>query len=420
MSETPTEYLLWSLVFLIIVSGFFSSSETGMMSLNRYKLRHLAKNKHRGAMLASRLLDRTDRLIGLILIGNNFVNFLASAIVTIVWIDLFGENSIAISTIIFTFVVLIFAEVTPKTIAALHPEKIAYPAAFVLTPLLYIFYPFVWMVISISNALLKLMKIDAYKGRSDKLNADELRTVVGESSGLIPKQSRGMLLNILDLEKITVNDIMVPRNEIDAINIDDDINTIMDEIRNSQFTLLPIYKSDINNIIGMLHLRRATRFMSKEDISKSAILQETQDPYFIPTSTSLYRQLINFKKNKRRFALVVDEYGNIQGIVTLADLLEEIVGEFTTDLATTISEVHLQEDGSWYIDGTATIRDINRQLKWSLPTDGPKTISGLILDFLEEIPDSNVCIRVENYYIETIHIQDNLIKTSKIWLATDE
>jgi len=391
-----------------------------MMSLNRYRLKHLVRKGHKGAIKANELLKQPDKLIGVILIGNNFVNLLAASLATIIASHYFGEIGPAIATAVLTIVVLIFAEVTPKTIAAIYPEKVAFPFAYILKPIQVLLSPVVWLVNTITRALLKLLRIDIENTQQEYLSREELRTVVHESGGLIPRHRQGMLLNILDLEKVTVNDIIVPRNEVTGIDIEDDLTTIVEQLSASQHTRLPVYKEELNNVIGILHTRNAARFLTNKELSKAHILQETREPYFVPESTPLHTQLFNFQHQKRRMALVVDEYGDVQGIVTLEDILEEIVGEFTTDMWSSSLDIHPQEDGSFYIDGMATIREVNRALNWSLPTDGPKTLNGLILEHLESIPSASVGIKIHNYLVEIIQIKDNQIKTAKITSTEEE
>lgn len=414
MNESSTELLFLLLFLLIILSGFFSSSETGMMSLNRYRLKHLTRNGHKGAQRASKLLARTDQLIGVILIGNNFVNIFASSIATIIALRLWGDAGIAIATAALTFVILIFAEVTPKTLAALYPEKVAFPATYILTPLLKLLYPLVWSVNLITNNLLKALGVKQSDHESDNLSREELRTLVNEAGALIPQKHQDMLVGILDLEKVTVNDIMVPRNEIAGIDIEDDFSLIISQLESSQHTRLPVYKNDINNIIGVLHLRNITRVLSQETPNKASLLQECRDPYFIPESTPLHTQLMNFQKEKRRIGIVVDEYGDIMGIATMEDILEEIVGEFTTNFSTNSPDIIPQEDGSYIIDGSATIRTINKTLSWHLPTSGPKTLNGLITEALETIPDTSVCLKLHKHQMEIKQIKDNVVKTVRI------
>ncbi|GHE22403.1 HlyC/CorC family transporter [Halomonas urumqiensis] len=419
MSDDFPLGLLFSLLFLLIcLSAFFSSSETGMMSINRYRLSHQANSGEPAAKRVVSLLARPDRLIGVILIGNNFVNNLAASIATIIAIHFFGDVSgPAISTALLTVTVLIFAEVTPKTYAAVKPERIAYPASFVLGPLLKLLYPLVWLVNVISNGLLRILGVKSIEGGGDNLTRDELRTVVHEAGTLIPQRHQSMLLSILDLENVTVNDIMVPRHEVVGIDLDDELEDILAQIRTSQHTRLPVFKGDINNIIGMLHLRNAARFLSRDEVTKAAIVQEAREPYFIPESTPLHTQLLNFQKQKRRIGIVVDEYGDVEGLVTLEDILEEIVGEFTTDVAGMEQDIHRQDDGSHMIEGTANIRDINKSLGWQLPTDGPKTLNGLMLEHLESFPAGPACLQVGNVRMEILEVRENLITAARCWQA---
>lgn len=418
-SEEPSlTILLLFFGLLICASAYFSSSETGMMSLNRYRLKHLARKRHAGASRASKLLETPDKLIGVILIGNNFVNFLAASIATTIAIKFFGEPSPLITAIILTLVVLIFAEVTPKTIAALYPEKIAYPSSFLLILLLKVLYPVVWIVNVVSNFLVRILGFNSESNDShQQLTTEELRTVVNESSERIPRKRQGMLLNILDLEHVTVNDILVPRNDILGIDIEDDISNILNLIASSQHTRMPVYKDDINHIIGILHLRSVGKLIKLENINKAAILRETTEPYFIPESTPLHIQLGKFQRKKMRMAIVVNEYGAVKGIVTLEDILEEIVGEFTTDLAANSKDIHIQSDGTFLIDGSASIRDINRVLSWNLDNSGAKTLNGLITERLQAIPDSSVGLKLDTYYAETVQVKDNVIRTVKMWEA---
>jgi len=419
--EPSLTMLLVSFGLLIVASAYFSSSETGMMSLNRYRLKHLARNAHAGASRASKLLETPDKLIGVILIGNNFVNFLAASIATTIAIQIFGEPSPLITAVVLTLVVLIFAEVTPKTIAALYPEKIAYPSSLILILLLKILYPVVWVVNVVSNALVRVLGFNSESDDShQQLSAEELRTVVYESGERLPRPRQGMLLNILDLEHVTVNDILVPRNEILGIDIEDDIDEILSLIGSSQHTRMPVYKKEIDNLIGILHLRSVGKLIRLETVNKAAILRETIEPYYTPESTPLHIQLSKFQRKKLRMAIVVDEYGAIKGLVTLEDILEEIVGEFTTDLADSSKDFHAQQDGSFLIDGSTSVRDINRVLSWHLDASGAKTLNGLLTEMLQSIPDSSVGIRLEGYFAEIVQVQDNVIRTVKMWRAESD
>lgn len=386
-----------------------------MLALNRYRLRHLKKNGVKGAVKASNLLDKTDQLISVILIGNNFVNILATSIATVIALRIWGDAGIAIATTVLTFVILIFAEITPKTIAAYHPEKIAFPAAYILTPLLKLMYPIVWTVNQMTGALLKLLGVNTENTDANHLSREELRTVVNEAGALIPRRHREMLVGILDLESVTVNDIMIPRNEIIGIDIEDDLNDILQQIKSSQHTRLPVYKGDINNVIGILHLRNISRVLLNTEPNKAQLLQTCREPYFIPESTPLNTQLLQFQQEKRRIGIVVDEYGEVQGIATMEDILEEIVGEFTTDYsASSSNDITPVDDGSYLIDGSTSIRNLNKTLNWALPIDGPKTINGLITEKLETIPETPVCLAIDHYQIEIRQIKDNMIKTAQI------
>lgn len=414
MSDIPTSVLFGALFFLLFLSGFFSGSETGLISLNRYRLKHLVKARHPGAVRASRLLDQPERLIGLILLGNNFVNILASAIATILGLRLAGEAGIAIATGILTFTILIFAEVAPKTLAALNPERIAFPAAFVLGPLLRILYPLVWLVNLLTSGLFKLLGISRAGGESHALNTEELRTVVNEAGALIPRRHQRMLTNILDLEKVTVEDIMIPRNEIVGVDMDEDLKTVMRELAETQHTRVPIFRGDIDHIIGILHVRSLLPLLRQEEVQAEDILQHVREPYFVPEGTPLNTQLLNFQRQRRRIGLVVDEYGDIQGLVTLEDILEEIVGEFTTDPAAAHKDIHLQEDNTYLVDAGISVRELNRVLKWTLPTRGPKTLNGLVIEYLETIPEPGTSLLLHGYPIEVVQTSQNAVKTVKI------
>ncbi len=384
------------------------------MSLNRYRLKHLVKKKHRGARKASKLLERPDRLIGVILIGNNFVNILASAIATVIAVRLWGDAGIAIATAALTVVILIFAEVSPKTMAAMHPEKIAFPASYLLAPLLKLIYPLVWVINGITNTFLRLFGVNVTGDNSHHLSTEELRTLVNEAGALLPQNNQDMLLGVLELSEVTVSDIMIPRNEVVGIDLDDDIDAIIEHLSETEYTRLPVYQGELNKVVGILHMRNLAQVFHQGSVTKAAILQVIKEPYFIPESTPLQTQILHFQSQNRRIGLVVDEYGDVQGIVTLEDILEEIVGELSSGSSEEDQDFFLQEDGSYYVDGSAYIRDVNKSLEWELPTDGPKTVNGLITETLESIPDSNICLQIENYQIETLQISENVIKTARI------
>ncbi|PKH05419.1 HlyC/CorC family transporter [Moritella sp. Urea-trap-13] len=421
MDDISTGTLFGLLTILIIISAYFSSSETGMMSLNRYRLKHLVKNNHTGAKRVEKLLNRPDRLIGLILIGNNLVNILASSIATIIGMRLFAENEalgLAVSTGLLTIVILIFAEVTPKTLAALHPEKVAFPSSFILRPLLTLFYPLVWLVNIISNGLLRLFRVNVDHDDNGALSSEELRTVVHEAGAMIPQRHQDMLISILDLEKVTVDDIMVPRNEIIAIDINDDWEILLRQLRNISHTKVLLYRDTIDDAVGFVHTRDALRLLLKEQFDKTTLLRAVKELYFIPESTPLNVQLLKFQRKKERIGLIVDEYGDIQGLVTLEDILEEIVGDFTTTMAPSASEeIEAQPDGSYIIDGTANVRDINKEMNWHFPTDGPKTLNGLILEYLEEIPVSNISLKIAGHPLEVLAIENNVIQRVRVQSA---
>ncbi len=415
MSSLQLSLLFGSLVFLILSSAFFSGSETSMMAINRYRLRHLAAQKHTGAMRVSRLLERPDRLIGVILLGNNFVNILASSIATVLAIELLGDElGIPIATLTLTVVILIFSEVTPKTIAALHPEKLAFPASFFIIPLLKLLYPLVWVTNMLSNNLLRLAGINVDNFDNQSLNSEELRSVVHEAEGIIPKRHQQMLLGILDLERVTVEDIMVPRNEIIGLDLTAPIEVIAEQIANSQHTRLPLYREDIDNVVGIVHLRKLLRIFRNGELTRENLENMARDLYFVPEGTPLNTQLLNFQRHKRRIGLVVNEYGEIQGLVTLEDILEEVVGEFTTNPDALSSDIHPQEDGTYLVDGGITIRELNRIMQWQLPTEGPKTLNGLILDYLEVIPEAGTSLRLEGYPLEIVQMANNAVKTVRI------
>ncbi len=411
MDHIPLSFLIGILVFLIIASGFFSGSETGLMSLNRYRLRNLVNKKHKGATLAQKLLDTPERLIGLILLGNNAVNILASAIATIIGLRLMGEAGIAVATAVLTVIILVFAEVTPKTLAALHPERYALPASFLLSLLLKFFYPVVWFINQITNLLLRLLGIPKQKRNITRLSRDELRIVVNEASSMIPRQHQEMLLGILDLEQISIDEIMIPRNEIVGIDLEDDWNTVVKQLSESQHTRLPVYEDDIDHIVGMLHLRNALALFNQKSFDVDDLRNIIREAYYVPAGTPLNTQLLNFQKEKRRIALVVNEYGDIQGLITLEDILEEIVGEFTTDPAASSKDIYQQEDGSYLINGSITIRELNKALGWDLSAEGPKTLNGVILEYLEQIPDPGTSLMLEQYPIEITQSNINAIKT---------
>ncbi|MBK1694036.1 magnesium/cobalt efflux protein [Chromatium weissei] len=414
MNDLPLSGLFIVLIILILLSAFFSGSETALLTMNRYRLRHLADQGHHGARLARKLLERPDRLIGVILLGNNFVNTMASALATVIALQLGGEAAIGIAAGILTLVVLVFGEVTPKTYGTLYPERLALPAAYIYTLLLKLFYPIVWAVNLITNGLLQLMGVAPADGTTTALSREELRTVVSESSAMVPERSRDMLLAILDLERATVEDIMIPRHEVEGIDIQNSEEEILQAIRNTSYTRMPLFDGSVDNVIGVFHARNALHALLEKGLDKTRLREIAREPYFVPEGTPLYQQLLNFQRLKRRVALVVDEYGDFLGLITLTDLLEEIVGEFTTDPYDSLEEIHRAEDGSLLIDCSIGLRDLNRALRWELPTDGPKTLNGLILEYLETIPEPGTSLLLHAHPLEIIQSAEAGVKTVKV------
>jgi Mg2+/Co2+ transporter CorB len=414
VDDIQISYLLGLLVFLIMCSAFFSSSETGLLSLNRYRLRHMSREGNRSAQRAQRLLSTPDRLLGTILVGNNVVNILAASIATVIAVELWGDAGVVIATTSLTIVILIFGEITPKTLAALRPELIAFPASRVILLLMTPLRPIVWLTGTISNGLLRLMGVDTRHHSSESLSTEELRSVVREAGQELPGNRQDMLLGILDLENVTVNDIMIPRNEVFGIDLNSNLDQIIWQLRTTTHTRLPLYRENINQIIGVIHMRQIARLLTLNKLTHDDLQEACSDPYFVPESTPLSTQLLNFQKHKRRIGIVVDEYGDVEGIVTLEDILEEIVGEFS-DQHRANPELRQLTDGSYTIDGAAYIRDINKALEWELPSDGPKTLNGLITEILEFIPEGAVCIQVGPYYLETLEIKDNRVSRARLW-----
>ncbi|MFC4655245.1 HlyC/CorC family transporter [Rheinheimera marina] len=415
MDQISTATLFILLGLLVLCSAFFSASETGMMSVNPYKLKHQANEQHKGAKRVSAMLERRDRLIGLILIGNNLVNIAASAIATLIGMRLYGDYGIAVATVGLTLVILIFGEVTPKTLAALHPERVAFPASVVLKPLMKLLAPLVWLLNKICNTLLGWLGVKAEQHHGHSLSSEELRTVVHEAGALLPEQHQSMLVGVLDLEKATVEDIMVPRNELFGIDINDDWKDILRQLSSSQHNRILLYRDSIDDALGFLHSRDLARLALKEQLNKASLLRAVREIYFIPENTPLHTQLQKFQSSKERIGLVVDEFGDIQGLVTLEDILEEVVGTFTTDVAQQQNEeIKAEKDGYYLVEGGINLRDLNRDLQLNFPTDGPKTLNGLVLEYLEDIPETNISLILYGCVLEIIEIQDNMIKTVRL------
>lgn len=401
---------------MVVISAYFSGSETGMMTINRYRLRHLAKQGHRGARRVEKLLRKPDRLISLVLIGNNLVNILASALGTIVGMRLYGNAGVAIATGVLTFVVLVFAEVLPKTIAALYPDKVAFPSSVLLVPLQILMMPLVWLLNSVTRVLMRLVGIKADVVISSALSKDELRTIVNESRAQISQRNQDMLLSILDLEKVSVADIMVPRSEIMGIDINDDWKSIVRQLTHSPHGRIVLYRGSLDDSISMLRVREAYRLMTeKKEFTKEVMLRAADEIYYVPEGTPLSVQLVKFQRNKKKVGLVVDEYGDIQGLITVEDILEEIVGDFTTSMSPSLAEeVTPQNDGSVIIDGSANVRELNKAFNWQLPEAEARTINGMLLEVLEEIPATGTRVRIAHYDIAILDVQDNMIKQVRV------
>lgn len=414
MNNIPLWALIVSLIVAVILSSFFSGSETGLYSLNRYRLRHLARIGHHGAVLADRLMRRPDRVIGIVLLGNTLINAFATAIATLIALRVGGDSAVFVATILVALLLLIFGEVAPKTLAALRPETFAFPAAFVFTPLLRVFYPVVWLVNLIANSLLRIFGVRTSSAGAPAMSREELRSVVMEAGALIPKRHQKMLISILDLEKITVEDIMVPRNEIDGIDIEAEWNEIMAQLRTSQHTRLPVFQGSIDEVLGFIHARQFVHLIASGAPSREGLRSIIQPAHFVPGGTSLQQQLQNFQAAKRRIGLVVDEYGDIQGLVTLEDILEEIVGEFTSDPAAQQKDVYKEPGGSYLVTGSAHVRVLNRAMNWQLPSRGPKTLNGLILEYLENIPKPGTRLVIAGYPMEIVQTNGSAVKTVRI------
>jgi Mg2+/Co2+ transporter CorB len=411
LSEIPLWILLALIAFLVLMSAFFSGSETSMMAINRYRLKHLVKEKNKSAKRVSRLLERTDRLLGVILIGNNFTHTLSTALATVVAIRLWSDSAVLAVTVFMTIIMIIFAEVMPKTIAALKPESIAFPASYLLKPLSKLLSPLITLVSFVSNNVTKMMGINLDNTDKDELKPEELRTLL-QTSG-VPKRQEEMLMGIFDMDYLSVNDVMIPKNEIIGIDLNDEIEEILKQLQIIDFTYIPCYEDSIDNIQGFLSLNKKADFLGNKIQSKENLKAELREPLFVPENTPLYKQLANFQSSGRRVGLIVDEYGDIEGIITLRAILEIIVGEITTESIEKM-DIMPQADGTYLIEGNVMVREVNRRLEWELPTEGPKTLSGLILEEVQTIPDTNIGLTIGGYRIETVLIKDNVIKLAKI------
>jgi len=423
LDSISTSTLFAALAVLLLSSAFFSASETAMMAINRYRLRHAADSGVRGAMRTQALLDQTDKLLGVILLGNNLVNSASATLSAVLAIRLFGDGEMVlfVATLLLTFLILVFSEVTPKVLGAAFPERVAYPATLLLTPLLKLAYPVVWFVNLFVQGILRLLRIrQPEPGQGNSLGLEELRTIVLESSGRLPREHHRVLMNLLELEDITVDDVMTPRNQIEAIDIEDNPERLRQQISTSHHTRLVVQQGSPDNLLGVLHVRRVLHALTGEELDPDTLKENLEAPYFVPAGTPLFTQLRNFQSGRRRLALVVDEYGEIQGLVTLEDLLEEMVGEFTTQAPSDMGYLRREEDGSWMAEGTVLLRHLNRKLGLSLPLDGPKTLNGLLLEQFEDIPEAGVSIKLGDVPVEIVQTQDRAVKMARIYLPAAE
>jgi Mg2+/Co2+ transporter CorB len=423
LDSIATSTLFAVLAVLLLSSAFFSASETAMMAINRYRLRHAADTGHRGAMRAQALLDRTDKLLGVILLGNNLVNAASGTLTTVLAIRLFGDGEVALmlATLLLTFLILVFSEVTPKVLGAAFPERIAYPATWLLMPLLKLAYPVVWFINLFVQGILRLLRIKQPEpGQGNSLGLEELRTIVLESSGRMPREHHRILMNMLELEDITVDDVMTPRNQIEAIDIEDDPERLRQQISTSHHTRLIVQQGSQDTLLGVLHVRRVLHALTGEELDPETLKENLEAPYFVPAGTPLFTQLRNFQQGRRRLALVVDEYGELQGLVTLEDLLEEMVGEFTTQAPSDMGYLRREADGSWLAEGSVLLRHLNRTLGLSLPLDGPKTLNGLLLEQFEDIPEAGVSLKLGDVPVEIVQTQDRAVKMARIYLPVSD
>jgi Mg2+/Co2+ transporter CorB len=417
VDDIPISALLIALAFCLLISGFFSISETSMMALNRYRLKHLADQGNRGARLTQHLLSQIDTLLGVVLLGNNLVNAFSAALVTVITFRLLGENewAVTIGTLGVTFAILVFSEVTPKVIGATYPERIALPASFILSPLLKVTRPIVWFVNLFVRALLWMLRIKPQSEGAHKLSMEELRSLVLESSSFFPQKHRSILMNLFDLEDITVDDVMTPRKRIEAIDIEAPIEDSQRQIATSYHTRLPAFKGHLDEIVGIIHVRKLMNLVKNGELTPEIIERVLQDGYYIPSGTPLLSQLQRFQESREKLGLVVDEYGELMGLVTVEDILEEIIGEFTTQSPLRGGNFHVQEDGSILVEGNAALRDLNRKLGLDFPLDGPKTVNGLLLEHLQDIPEPGTGVKIAGYPIEILQAQERVIKSVRIF-----
>lgn len=410
----PIGLLFAVIILLVFLSAFFSSAEIGVMSINRYRLRHLVRKKHKAAIRINKMLSKPERMLSVILIGNTVCNIVASMAATLIGHNLYGEKGVIIATILLTIIILVISEMTPKTFAALYPQKVAFLSAFPLDFLQKIFSPIVTFTSFIANKILVICGVDINKTNKDTLSGEELRSVVHEAGILLPVEHKGMLLSLLDLEQATVEDIMIPKSEIIGVDLDEPWPKILEQLENIQHTRVPLYRSTIDNLIGIVHLRKVLNMVLEDELTIDSLLSVIESPYFVPEATTLNLQIINFQNMKRRSCFVVNEYGDLQGLVTMEDILEEIVGEFTTDISNLSQDITKVGEHKYIIDGSITVRNLNRALIWQLPLLGPKTLSGVIIEYLGYIPPADCCLQIENYQIEILKVADNTVKSALI------
>jgi Mg2+/Co2+ transporter CorB len=422
LDNIPISWQLAALALLLLISGFFSVAETSLMSLNRYRLRHLVKEGHRGARLASALLAKTDKLLGVILLCNNFANAASATLVTLITVELFGEGEwiLMIGTLAVTFAILVFSEITPKVIAAAYPEKLGILCSYILYPLLKVLYPIVWFINLFVEGLLKLFRVNVnFSDGVQSLSMDELRSIVTDAGHFLPKKHRTILLNLFELEKITVDDVMTAHTQVEVLDFDDPIDEIMQKISNSHHTRLPVREGDAEEITGIIHVRKVINQLRAHqhdgNLSIETLREIIEEPYFVPAGTPLYTQIQQFQENQERIALVVDEYGEFKGLITLEDILEEVIGDFTTQSPSRVGSYRQEADGSWLVDGSSTLRDLNKKLNLTLPLDGPRTLNGLVIEHFEDIPEAGTSFRIGEHTLEIMQTQDRIVKSVKIF-----
>ena len=420
MDDISLGMLFFILVVILICSAFFSASETSMMALNRIRLNHLVRKGNKSAKLTAKLLSHTDHLLGSVLFGNTLLNAAAASLTGIIILRLFGENDLFLlaGTLGITFVLLVFSEIMPKVIAASHPERIALSFSYLLAPLNKLFYPPVFIATVIVRGFLWMMRIKVQADQSKQtVSLEEVRMLVLEGENFLPRKHQKMLLNLVDIERIAVNDVMIPRNQIEALNINASTEVLLEQLATCHHTLLPVYENALDNIIGILHVRRVLGLLQREEFNADDLRELLQAAYFIPSDTTLLSQLQHFQERNLRLGLIVDEYGELLGLVTLENILEEIVGDFTTESPSRTGKFMRQLDGSMFVEGSTLLRDLNRKMNMHFPLDGAKTLNGLILEHLQDIPEAGTSIKISGYPIEIIQTQDRVVKVARIVFA---